>query len=56
MMCDGCKELADLAKKHGVSRIKHTRKKQPHCDAPVTCTCQHRRVQEGFVAVREDDR
>ena len=57
MMCDGCKELADLAVRYpgtGAARIKHTRKKKPHCSAPLTCTCQHRRVSDGYVAVRSE--
>ncbi|GHF94418.1 hypothetical protein Shyd_65060 [Streptomyces hydrogenans] len=56
-MCEGCKELADLARQFpgtGAARIKHTRKKKPHCTAPLTCTCQHRRVSDGYVAVRPE--
>lgn len=60
-MCDGCKELADRSrhllegKRAGrgtggsAVHLKHVKKTRPHCDYPTTCTCQHRRVEDGFV-------
>lgn len=58
MICPECAELADLATKFpntGAARIKHTRKKKPHCSAPATCTCRHKPISDGYVA-KEDDR
>ncbi len=57
MMCDGCKEIADKAKRFegmasgkNLARVKHTRKAKPHCEHPQTCTCQHQPVNKGYVS------
>lgn len=44
MMCDGCKQLADAG-----ALAKHTRKRKPHCEYPLTCTCQHKPIKDGYV-------
>lgn len=55
MMCPSCKRLADESRKRrenpgyqaGSNRwLRHTNKGKPHCEDPMTCTCQHRRPAE----------
>lgn len=60
-MCNSCKKLADrsLAKQAnpngGNRHTSHTRKTKPTCEYPLTCTCQHRKIADGFVPRDEEE-
>jgi hypothetical protein len=58
-MCESCKELAAMSRSlqqnpRGNNRhTPHTRKRGLRCEYPETCTCQHRKIADGFVPKEE---
>jgi hypothetical protein len=58
VMCESCKTLAERSRawqygRGGNRHLNHLRKAKPHCEYPETCTCQHRKIADGFVPKEE---